>query len=194
MFHPTDLESLAARLRTAADVSEAKAAQHIAAGEPDIAERELNRAESARHYMAVCMHFAKKLTTKARAKVSEARFQPPTIEEVLFYVRATDACKGWPIADVQAWYDHFEANGWKVSGKTTMKCWKAAARNGARYWRKNNAKTAGPSAATAIASLAGEGDPQGWSEYLSTTLGREEIPYQYAQNWMKEAFRKHTGK
>lgn len=35
-------------------------------------------------------------------------------------------------ADVNAWFDHFEANGWKVSGRAPMKDWQAALRNGNR--------------------------------------------------------------
>jgi hypothetical protein len=34
---------------------------------------------------------------------------------------------GW-----ESWFDHFEANGWKVGGKAPMKDWKAAMRNGKR--------------------------------------------------------------
>lgn len=37
-----------------------------------------------------------------------------------------------PAADVDGWFDHFEANGWKVGGKAAMKDWKAAMRNGKR--------------------------------------------------------------
>lgn len=35
-------------------------------------------------------------------------------------------------ADVDSWFDHFESNGWRVSGKAAMKDWKAAMRNGKR--------------------------------------------------------------
>jgi hypothetical protein len=35
-------------------------------------------------------------------------------------------------ADVDSWFDHFEANGWKVGGKAAMKDWQAALRNGQR--------------------------------------------------------------
>jgi hypothetical protein len=40
---------------------------------------------------------------------------------------------GMDSAAVDGWYDHFESNGWKISGKTLMKDWKAALRNGKRY-------------------------------------------------------------
>jgi len=35
---------------------------------------------------------------------------------------------------IESFYDHFESNGWKVSGKSPMKCWKSAMRN----WKKNS--------------------------------------------------------
>lgn len=31
---------------------------------------------------------------------------------------------------VERWHDHFESNGWRVSGKAPMADWKAALRNG----------------------------------------------------------------
>lgn len=34
--------------------------------------------------------------------------------------------------DFEKWFDHFESNGWKVSGKAPMKDWHAALRNGHR--------------------------------------------------------------
>ena len=58
-------------------------------------------------------------------------FVKPTIEEV----RAYFAEKGMK-SDPEHFYDHFESNGWKVSGKSTMKDWKAAARN----WERNDSK------------------------------------------------------
>jgi hypothetical protein len=39
---------------------------------------------------------------------------------------------GW-----ESWFDHFESNGWKVGGKTLMKNWQSAMRNGKR---RNGAK------------------------------------------------------
>lgn len=49
---------------------------------------------------------------------------------------------GMPSADVDAWFDHFESNGWKVSGKAAMKDWRAALRNGNR--RRGEFPTAPP--------------------------------------------------
>jgi hypothetical protein len=39
---------------------------------------------------------------------------------------------GMSQAEVESWFDHFESNGWKVGGRTPMKDWKAAMRNGQR--------------------------------------------------------------
>lgn len=53
------------------------------------------------------------------------RFVKPTIEQVREYVIEAKLTK----VDPDAFYDHFESNGWKVSGITPMKDWKAAVRN-----------------------------------------------------------------
>lgn len=55
------------------------------------------------------------------------RFTPPTLAEVEQYV--TEA--GLRM-DAGAFFDHFTANGWRVSGKAPMKDWKAAVRSWAR--------------------------------------------------------------
>jgi hypothetical protein len=39
---------------------------------------------------------------------------------------------GMSRSDVDGWFDHFESNGWRVSGKAPMKDWMAALRNGKR--------------------------------------------------------------
>lgn len=58
-------------------------------------------------------------------------FIKPTIEEVKTYFEE----KGLK-SDPEHFYDHFESNGWKVSGRSTMKDWKAAARN----WERNDSR------------------------------------------------------
>ena len=52
------------------------------------------------------------------------KFQKPTIEEIQAYVKEANLTK----VDANAFYDHFESNGWLVSGKAPMKDWKAAVR------------------------------------------------------------------
>ena len=53
------------------------------------------------------------------------RFARPTRSEVEAYAYEI----GLPPGEADKFVDHFEANGWKVGGKTPMKSWKAAMRN-----------------------------------------------------------------
>lgn len=48
-----------------------------------------------------------------------------TVKEFFLTIRGTET-------DAEYFFDHFEANGWKVSGKSPMKNWQAAARNWVR--------------------------------------------------------------
>lgn len=65
---------------------------------------------------------------KDKDKKGDARGKP----ESRFEVDAYAAEIGMSKADVDSWFDHFEANGWKVGGKAAMKDWQAALRNGQR--------------------------------------------------------------
>jgi len=64
-----------------------------------------------------------KNTHTPRARVRKA-FTPPTLGECAAYA----AKKGMAI-DVAHFYDHYTANGWKVSGRAPVKDWQAAMRN-----------------------------------------------------------------
>ena len=55
-------------------------------------------------------------------------FVAPSLETLQSYFPTI----GGTTQDAEAFFDHFEANGWKVSGKTPMKNWQAAARNWVR--------------------------------------------------------------
>ena len=57
------------------------------------------------------------------------RFSPPTREECIEF---GDSIK-MPRGESEKFFDHFTANGWKVSGKTPMRDWHAAMRN----WKRN---------------------------------------------------------
>jgi len=61
--------------------------------------------------------------SKARPTVAQ---KPPLSSEVEQYM--VEELHAAPI-DAARFYDHFTANGWKVSGKAPMKDWQAAARN-----------------------------------------------------------------
>ena len=61
----------------------------------------------------------KKKETKA------GRFTPPTREELISYLEGA----GYFLCDPDIFLNHFGSNGWKVSGKAPMKCWKKASAN-----------------------------------------------------------------
>jgi hypothetical protein len=55
---------------------------------------------------------------------------PPTESEAQAYAMEID------FEEWSGWYDHFQANGWLVGGKSKMKDWRAAMRNGKRMSAK----------------------------------------------------------
>jgi hypothetical protein len=65
---------------------------------------------------------------KEKDEKGDARGKPESRSEVDAYAAEI----GMSRADVDSWFDHFEANGWKVGGKAAMKDWQAALRNGQR--------------------------------------------------------------
>ena len=61
-------------------------------------------------------------------------FSPPEQKEVeAYFIEVKSSCD-----EAAKFFDHFTSNGWKVSGRTAMKDWKAAARN----WIRNAPKYA----------------------------------------------------
>lgn len=55
---------------------------------------------------------------------TKKKFQKPTVEEIQAYIKEANLTK----VDANAFFDHFESNGWLISGKAPMKDWKAAVR------------------------------------------------------------------
>ena len=53
----------------------------------------------------------------------------PSRDEWLEYAKTIN---GWPSGDAEKAFDYYEANGWKVGGRTAVVDWKACARNCAR--------------------------------------------------------------
>lgn len=53
------------------------------------------------------------------------KFHPPQQEEVTAFFPS----QGIPEIEAEKFFNYYQANGWKVGGKTPMKDWKAAARN-----------------------------------------------------------------
>ena len=62
----------------------------------------------------------------AASEPRRKRFAKPTIEEVRSYIRE----KGYHV-DPEAWYDHYESNGWMV-GRHKMVDWHASV----SYWER----------------------------------------------------------
>ena len=56
-------------------------------------------------------------------------FKKPTVDEIRAY-----CAERHNSVDAEHFYDHYEANGWKIGGKSPMKDWRAAVRT----WEKNN--------------------------------------------------------
>ncbi len=74
----------------------------------------------------------KKLAAKQELAIVKPKgFIKPTVNELAIYFQSIGS--GTCNDDANSFYDHFESNGWKVGGKSAMKCWKAAVRK----WNKN---------------------------------------------------------
>ena len=90
---------------------------------------------------------AKPKDRKGRERMGEdskgdARGKPESRSELDAYAAEIGMSK----ADVDCWFDHFEANGWKVGGKAAMKDWRAALRNGQRRAPQFNGTSRNPTA------------------------------------------------
>lgn len=129
-FSIEDLESLANWLEKLSEVAKAKMSEFGQLGDKENVNRQADRAIKLGRYVDTCREAARRL----RVRASRKQFTPPTLDDVLNLAREV----GWPTADAEEWYDHFQSNGWKVSGKTVMSDWRAAARNGFRRWQRNN--------------------------------------------------------
>lgn len=167
MSYPiAELIKLANRLESAAIVAEAKVAQHTVSKEHDLAAIEQARADSARHYVSVCHFFHGQLKKKEKA----AAFVPPTLAEAKAFAESEPSCHGWPMPDVEKFWNHFVANGWKCGkGGTPMKNWHGAARNWAAGWRERHTSGGEPRSQggkTVRTGTPRQTDPQGWREYL----------------------------
>lgn len=64
----------------------------------------------------------------AEGEKQKAHASKPTREQALAYGKEIEMDED----DINGWFDHFESNGWKISGKTPMRDWQAALRNGKR--------------------------------------------------------------
>jgi len=69
----------------------------------------------------------KKTGIRKRRKVAEkkeSKFVLPALADVLDFFKS----ENYPELEAKKYFNHFQSNGWKVSGKTPMKDWHAAAR------------------------------------------------------------------
>ena len=79
------------------------------------------------------------------------RFAPPTREECVAFGNSL----GMPREESEKFFDHFTANGWKVSGKTPMRDWNASMRN----WKRNMPQFASSDAPKPIPKPVNAVDP-----------------------------------
>lgn len=172
---PADLERVASWHDRNADVNAAKAKLAEKQREDGHFETYQRRAQGHRDYAAIIRAAQKALATREK----RGAFIPPTLSEVLAFAREI----GWPQDNAKGWFDHFESNGWKVSGKTTMVDWKAGARNGHRRWQSEGGKVQ----ATAK-------DPEGWHDFLAAhpdVKRRLQHPeHRYAPEYVRAQFLK----
>lgn len=177
---PEELQNLATLLTQWGDKAEAKARELVAKG-GDEAKGCLKFMEQCRYFKDVCEQGASKLRSKEKA----GRFIAPTFPEVIQYCREHKTLRFWPTDDVRAWWNHFEANGWRVGGKTPMKSWHSAAENGYRNYSLKNPNR--------IHSPNGNGhDPDGWREWIIDTKGRYK-PFREAHAYERTDFQKSRG-
>lgn len=96
-----------------------------------------NENENGNEYINKLSNESKESADKPH-KVASKRtaFVAPPIEEVTNYFLTIEGTKN----DAEYFYDHFTANGWKVSGKSPMKDWQAAA----RIWMRRNSEFNNP--------------------------------------------------
>lgn len=69
---------------------------------------------------------------KTEKKETAPCMEKPTLEEIKNYVRE----RGYKI-NVEAFYNYYESNGWKIGGRAAMKNWKAAVQSWAAREKKD---------------------------------------------------------
>lgn len=180
MFDTSKLSQLVIFLERRHDVSLAQARAHTHAGEHDEASKEQRRAERCKAFAADVQAAIGYIRKKDKRK---AGCIAPTWEEVKMYA----VLIGWPERDAKMWFNHFQANGWKVGGKSPMKDWQAAADNGFEHWKEKH-----PEQVKRLAK-PGANDPVGWAEFLKS-IERPYVEFRFAMDHIKSEFNRQRRK
>lgn len=67
----------------------------------------------------------------ASGDAAPALGRPADLEETVTYFASKDA----PASEAEAFFDHYEANGWRQGGRTVIRSWHSAANGWIRRWR-----------------------------------------------------------
>lgn len=129
-------------------------------------------------------------TETDQSKKRARKFTPPTLDEVRTYCAERDND-----VDAEAWYAHYEANGWMV-GRNKMKSWQAAVRTwernefgGAKQAKKANKVTdAGRhdgSTPWHVDDVRKHQDHARWDEYMDAMAGKPG-PWPRFERWLDE--------
>jgi hypothetical protein len=78
----------------------------------------------------------KKQSKPLKQSKDKTSFSPPSQDEVKEYFLQSKSTA----IQAEEFYDHFQSNGWLVSGKAKMKDWKAASRNWIKRSNRFNSK------------------------------------------------------
>lgn len=175
-----ELLRLSTVLKSKAETAEALAAEALLANERSEEKRQQNRAANATRFAEVCTAAARMLESPRKPVVPRQRAaKPESLNEVIEWSKTN--LQGWPESDIREWYNHFESNGWLVSGKTPMQDWKAAAANGFARWKKLN-----PQRASRV--QPDEDETLLWLEFLKSK-GLPIRPMSSAPSYMQDDFR-----
>lgn len=182
-----DLSRLAVRLDKAAKLAIAKAEEHRAHGEIEESMAQDERATSAKHFITVLHRVCRQM----KEVEAPGTFKKPTLEEVKAYIwtySTSNRLPKMPDDEVEGWYDHFQSNGWKVSGKTVMKDWQSGIRNGYRRWNQKQAERTGTQTRTAEQKSRDKAqDPNGWAKFLESK-GKPYKPYLATIEFLRDEF------
>ena len=104
---------------------------------------------------------------------------PTSLDEVLEYGESIRL----PKIECERFFDHFTANGWKVSGKAPMQDWQASLRNWMRTWREKGGLSPDPTPKQKVHRLI---------EIVEPAIDKTDAASVFSQK-MSETLRKITG-